>query len=90
MNGAHACAFVVIGLAMEAIPAAFPSLFPPTRGDQDNARALWLGFMGTCQASLGLGYWLRFELIPMTRALLARRAEPGAWVFSAGRPAPAR
>lgn len=71
MNALNALVFAAFGAVMEILPRAFPSLFPPTRSDQDSARALWLAFMGAVQITVALGFVVRAYLVPMSLRLVS-------------------
>ncbi len=66
MNGLNAAIFALIGGVMELVPRLFPSWFPPTGGDQANARALWLAVMGVAQMALAASYVIRSHVVPLT------------------------
>lgn len=87
MNDLNALLFAVIGLVMEALPAAFPGWFPPSHADQSSTRALWLEVMGAVQVALGAGYALNAHLLPMMARLSARLLPAGT---TAAEIAPAR
>jgi len=65
MNILNAVAFAAVGSLMEILPRAFPAWFPPTRADQASCRALWLDLMGAVQVTLGLGYLIRAQVLPL-------------------------
>ena len=71
MNALNALVFAALGAAMKILPKAFPSLFPPTRSDQDSARALWLAFMGAVQITVAVGFIVRAHFIPMGLRLVS-------------------
>jgi hypothetical protein len=66
MNGPNAAIFALIGCVMEVVPRIFPSWFPPSGGDQSNARALWLAVMGATQIGLAVVYIVRSYVVPFT------------------------
>jgi hypothetical protein len=71
MNAANALIFAVLGSVMEMLPMAFPSWFPPSGSDQASARALWLSFMGAVQITVGVGFVVRFYVVPFGFRLLS-------------------
>jgi hypothetical protein len=71
MNALNALLFALVGAAMEILPAALPSMFPRACADQASTRALWLGFMGTLQIGLGVGYIVRTHAVPFLARLIA-------------------
>jgi hypothetical protein len=71
MNDSNALIFSLIGTAMELLPKAFPSWFPPTGCDQSSARALWLCVMGAVQIGLGLAHFFRAHAVPAAARILS-------------------
>ena len=71
MNALNALAFASLGLVMEILPKAFPSLFPPTRADQDSAKALWLTLVGAVQITIAVGFVVRAYMVPFGFRLLS-------------------
>ncbi len=71
MNAANALIFAILGSLMEMLPKAFPSWFPPSGSDQASARALWLSFMGALQITVGVGFVLRYHVVPVALRLLS-------------------
>jgi hypothetical protein len=71
MNDSDALIFGLIGSAMELLPRAFPSWFPPTGCDQSSARALWLCVMGAVQIGLGSAHLLHAHIHPAAIRILA-------------------
>lgn len=56
---------------MEILPRAFPSLFPPTRADQESARALWLALMGAVQITISVGFIMSAHVVPFALRLVS-------------------
>jgi hypothetical protein len=71
MNAANALVFAILGSVMEMLPRAFPSLFPHSGPDQASARALWLSFMGALQVTVGVGFVVRYHVVPSALRLLS-------------------
>jgi hypothetical protein len=71
MNALNALVFAALGSAMEILPKAFPSWFPPTGCDQASARAIWLALMGAVQISVGVGYIVRAHVIPFVHGIVS-------------------
>jgi hypothetical protein len=71
MNALNALVFAAFGAAMEILPKAFPSWFPPTGSDQASARAIWLLFMGAVQISFGVGFIVRAHVVPFVHGILS-------------------
>ena len=55
------------------LPALAPVYFPASAIDGSNTSALWLGFMGFLQSTLGAWFMLRNEAVPMAVRLMTLR-----------------
>jgi hypothetical protein len=71
MNILNAYAFAAFGAAMEILPRAFSSWFPPTNADQASCHALWLDLMGAVQITVGVGFIVRMQIIPAAYRVLS-------------------
>src|ERR1043166_1891116 len=87
MNTGNALGFLGFGAIMGLLPAVAPSWFPATGIDGSSARALWLQMMGVVQATMGLFFLVRLQLIPAAIRWLASELRPAAVLTNAPVPA---